>query len=157
MSERPTIELVAANASEVTDASWEFERQAPGRVVRFLRGAKMRDASGVLDQFAAALQFPYYFGQNWAALSECIEDLSWLPATSYLIVVLDAELVLRDAEEELPVLAKILREACTNWPHGFDLQESWARQPASFRILLQCEKDQAAEADNRWSRWLQPR
>jgi hypothetical protein len=29
-------------------------------------------------EFAASFQFPYYFGENWPAFDECINDLSWL-------------------------------------------------------------------------------
>jgi len=35
--------------------------------VRLVRGHKSRAVDGLFDEFAAALQFPYYFGANWAA------------------------------------------------------------------------------------------
>jgi hypothetical protein len=103
------------DATTVTDACRAFERKHAGRVVRFLRGAKMADASGVFDQFGAALQFPYCFGENWPAFSECIQDLSWFPATNYLLVVLDAAEVLKGVDEEFTKLAGILHDCCEKW------------------------------------------
>ena len=38
------------------------------------------DKATLLARFAAALQFPDWFGHNWDALADCITDLSWLPA-----------------------------------------------------------------------------
>jgi len=133
------IRVVAMDATTVTDVCWAFERQCAGRVVRFLRGAKMADACGVFDQFGAALQFPYYFGENWPAFSECIQDLSWLPATNYLLVVLDAAEVLKGVDEEFAKLVSILHDCCEKWPLGFDLGQPWARQAASFQVLLQTD------------------
>jgi hypothetical protein len=48
-------------------------------VVRTLRGVKMQTVQQLFDEFAAALQFPWYFGENWAAFDECLTDLAWLP------------------------------------------------------------------------------
>jgi hypothetical protein len=139
--EESNIQVVATSATAVTDACWAFKREEAGHVVRFLRGAKMVTAAGVFDQFGAALQFPYYFGENWPALSECIWDLSWLPATNYLLVVLDAAELLKGADEEFTKLAGILRDCCEKWPLGFELDQPWARQPATFQVLLQTDAE----------------
>src|SRR5437868_567642 len=66
--------------------------------VRWLRGKHMPTVEHMFNEFAAALQFPYYFGENWAAFDECLADLAWLPATGYLITVFDSEYLL--AKEE---------------------------------------------------------
>jgi hypothetical protein len=47
----------------------------PGRLVRVLRGRKMRMESHLMDEFGAALQFPRCFGENWLALEDCLCDL----------------------------------------------------------------------------------
>ncbi|HRG72048.1 MAG TPA: barstar family protein, partial [Thauera aminoaromatica] len=38
------------------------------------------DKAGVLARIATALHFQESFGHNWDALSDCLCDLSWLPA-----------------------------------------------------------------------------
>lgn len=49
-----------------------------GYVVRSIRGHKCRTIDGMIDEFSSALQFPWYFGENWPAFDECICDLDWL-------------------------------------------------------------------------------
>jgi hypothetical protein len=44
-------------------------------VVRSVRGRKMTTTAQLYDEFAAALQFPPYFGENWAAFDECLSDM----------------------------------------------------------------------------------
>jgi hypothetical protein len=63
---------MSCSHSEATDNLWSFEQQNPGSVVRFLRGKKMTTAQGLYDEFAAAFQFPYYFGNNGDAFDECL-------------------------------------------------------------------------------------
>lgn len=42
---------------------------------------------GVLSQ---GLRFPNYFGWNWDALEECLQDLSWLPENAQIVIVHEA-------------------------------------------------------------------
>ena len=53
--------------------------------VRWVRGHKMRRLADLYDEFAAALQFPDYFGENWDALEECLTDLDWISAAGYVL------------------------------------------------------------------------
>lgn len=139
--EESGLQVVDVDASTITNCCWAFEREQSSRIVRFVRGSKMLDSAGIFDQFGAALQFPYYFGENWNAFSECIQDLTWLPATHYVVVVLDAEQLLRTRDEAFHVLVRILRESCRNWEKGFDLEHPWARGPAQFQVLLQTNSE----------------
>jgi Barstar (barnase inhibitor) len=52
----------------------------------------------LFDFFKGALQFPDYFGNNWDAFDECISDLSWLNAESFLIAHRDIPLASSPAE-----------------------------------------------------------
>jgi RNAse (barnase) inhibitor barstar len=90
------LHVATADPAEVADAVAALNRY-PGTVARVLRGPKMRTAAGLFDEFAAALQFPAYFGENWDALDECLTDLSWLPAQRYLIAITTAPEVLSRA------------------------------------------------------------
>ena len=40
--------------------------------IRVVRGNKMRRLDDLYNEFAAAFQFPDYFGENWAAFDECL-------------------------------------------------------------------------------------
>jgi hypothetical protein len=48
--------------------------QRPAAVVHTVRGRKSRTVAIFFDEVAAALQFPYYFGENWNALGDLLND-----------------------------------------------------------------------------------
>jgi hypothetical protein len=69
-------QISSAKEAYTAIARWREARL----VVRTVRGRKMRRLPELNDEFAAAIQFPWYFGANWAAFDECVKDLAWLPA-----------------------------------------------------------------------------
>jgi len=50
---------------------------------------------------AAALQFPYYFGENWDADARLLADLAWLNADAMVICIADARSTSRQAPRRL--------------------------------------------------------
>jgi barstar (barnase inhibitor) len=60
--------------------------RAPGSLVVRLDG-RLRRKGDVLRALASGLKFPWYFGQNWDALDECLNDLSWLGEPSSVVLV----------------------------------------------------------------------
>lgn len=42
-----------------------------------VNGEAIKDKNAFLAAFARALHFPSYFGHNWDAFEECLNDLSW--------------------------------------------------------------------------------
>ncbi|HEU4322766.1 MAG TPA: barstar family protein [Roseiflexaceae bacterium] len=52
----------------------------------WLDGGTIDDKASFLRACADAMQFPDYFGRNWDALEECLNDLSWVPADGYVLV-----------------------------------------------------------------------
>jgi RNAse (barnase) inhibitor barstar len=54
-------------------------------VVWIPRGIRSKEKLfGILSD---ALRFPAYFGGNWDALEECLQDLSWLPENASIVIV----------------------------------------------------------------------
>jgi len=134
----PRLHLMVATLSEATDFGWSLARH-DGRqvVVRFLRGQKMQTASQLFDEFAAALQFPHYFGENWNALLECLTDLEWLPDGACVLLILDGtQLLAREAEESLAVFFDFLAVAADEWTAA----EKGPLEPAPrpFHVVFQC-------------------
>src|ERR1700684_1096403 len=94
----PHQHLVVSTPGELIDFAWSLERSSERKtVVRFLRGAKMETVPQLFDEFAAALQFPYYFGENWDALDECLADLEWLPGSGFIVIFTEAQRLLASA------------------------------------------------------------
>ncbi|MFC9787616.1 barstar family protein [Rhodococcus sp. NPDC127528] len=104
-----------------------------GYTVRLVRGTKMPTVSAVFDEFAAALQFPYYFGGNKDAFDECLRDSpDWLGDSRGLVVVVrDADALLGSAPGELGWFAEALDDA-------------------DVRLILQAEAGAAGDLARRW-------
>ncbi|QGG39919.1 barstar family protein [Aeromicrobium yanjiei] len=124
-----------------------------GLTARILRGRKMRTVSGLFDEFAAALQFPLYFGENEDAFNECIAELETLPAgEGYVVTITDPDQVLAHAgPEALGWLARALESAAEEWSQSVELGEWWDRPPVPFHVVLAGENDAIALATRRWS------
>ena len=105
-----------------------------GFALNVIKGAKCQTTDGLLREWARALDFPDYFGQNWDALEECLADLEWLPAKGYILLITDAAQVLPDDEEEYATLLEVLRDAGEAWGNG---QAGMDRQRATpFHVLF---------------------
>lgn len=127
--------------SQVTDSLWSFQRQHPGSVVRFLRGKKMPTVQGLYDEFAAALQFPDYFGYNGGAFDECLADLSWLPATTYVLTIFDSADLLAKEPTQLPLFIDAFERICVEWSTPIAKGESWDRPAVPFHVVFHCIAD----------------
>lgn len=92
----------------------------------WLRGLRMRTRPGLMDEWAAAAQFPPYFGGTWDALRDALSELP-LGGT---FLVLEADQLLQEAPpEDFETLWVVLQE----------VQRDLAPRP--FRVVLQAEPD----------------
>jgi len=105
-----------------------------GFAIKTIHGTKCRTTGGLFAEFAHALSFPEYFGHNWDALEECLADLEWLPAKGYVLLLTEAEQVLRQEEEEYATLLEVLSDAGEAWASG---QAGMGERPATpFHVLF---------------------
>lgn len=137
---------------------WSEALESSGRVVRRLRGRKMRTWPDLMDEVAAALQFGDYFGENLSALDECLSDLDWLPTEQgYLLVVVQPEEVLTDEadpsarhDRELENLVGVLATAAQTFAEPIDLGEDWDRPAVGFDVILAPTPEQVERAEHVW-------
>jgi len=86
----------------------------------------MRTKAGLMDEWAAATQFPPHFGGTWDALRDALADLP----EGGTFLVLEAEQLLQDAPPgDFSTLVTVLRE----------VREDLAPQP--FRLVLQAQPE----------------
>lgn len=105
-------------------------------VVRLLRGSRMTTVDGVFAEFAAAFQFPWYFGLNWDAMDECLTDLDWLPPFDRItVVILTANDILKDDPQRLSTLLSLL-EFCGRAWRDPSLREIGATAVVDFEVVL---------------------
>lgn len=124
-----------------------------GLTARLVRGRKSRTRNSLFDEFAAALQFPLYFGENWDAFEECISDLELLPpGAGYVLVVLEPELVLLDEHQSaLATLVESLHSASAIWSRPVERGEWWDRPPVPFHVVLAGDETALSAARPRWA------
>lgn len=123
-NEEPHIHVMAASVEDLCEAVMGMEAlREQGLETRWLRASKMRTAKALFDEFAAALQFPPYFGENWDALDECLNDLDWLEGDGAALFILNADQLLQDAPpEDSHILFEILQASESNLPFHIVMQ-----------------------------------
>jgi hypothetical protein len=138
-SESPVFLVGALTDSDLCNYLWEMQRSKDkSTVIRACRAQKMRNMSRLFDEIAAAFQFPYYFGENWAALEDCMSDLSWLYAEFYLICITSSEDLL--CEEDEVVFGHFVRSLVSianGWAGANPNLALLGRVATPFRVLFQ--------------------
>ncbi len=90
------------------------------------------------------MEFPDYFGYNWAAFNECLNDLDWLTADAYLLLFADVDKVIKALGKSFTVLVEILIRTIDEWTEGRNYDD-FPTPPTSFHVVFQCTKKQINE------------
>jgi hypothetical protein len=91
--------------------------------VATVSGAVLASESELFDAMAAAFAFPDYFGRNWDAVVDCLDDLDWLEAQGYVLVIDDVGTC--GFSEPLARLLQI-------WP---SVAQEWSAQGKPFHLV----------------------
>ena len=127
------LSVVSAGDSELCNYGWRLAAEDPATVVRFVRGRKMRTADALFDEIAAACQFPYYFGENWAAFAECLGDLDWLNASRFVLIFGEFDQVLAEDAIEIGAFTRAVSSAIDQFNE--DRQNSTSGE-SLFRVII---------------------
>lgn len=134
----PWVASFGGTPAQAYELAWKLERE--GATVRVVRGNKMRNVANLFNELGAAMQFPDYFGENWAAMDECLSDLSWMPGQRYVVVVSHARELLADEDVETRrLLMKVFRKVGQSWAEPVARGELWDRPAIPFHVLLQAD------------------
>jgi RNAse (barnase) inhibitor barstar len=74
-----------------------------------------RNKADLLAGLARVFKFPSWFGHNWDALADCLDDLEWLRASGYLLVLENPAGVSSAARKNFEVMLDILAHAARKW------------------------------------------
>ncbi|MFG2782941.1 barstar family protein [Streptomyces prunicolor] len=99
-----------------------------GGLVFHLSAEELATPEGVFTAFARTLEFPGYFGRNWDAMVDCLDDLhgSWHGGRAVAVVIGDADLLL-DAGH-LRLFVSVLCQAAARANSAVDSDgEPWDR------------------------------
>jgi Barstar (barnase inhibitor) len=137
VEESPPILYLAADMKTVAELALGWADAA--LTVRAVRGSKTRTRQALLDEFSAALQFPYYFGENWPAFNECLADLDWLSiSTGVVVLVYEAVQVLADEHPgDMAAFVRAVQNAGSVFGRPVEDGEWWDRSALPFHVVLQ--------------------
>lgn len=92
------------------------------------------------------MQLLSYFGENWDALNDCLNDLDWLGGGAYLLMITDADQMLADeGPREARILRSQLQDAHTQRGIPVSDGRGLERPAVSFRTVLHVADHATAE------------
>lgn len=145
-TEPPWLHFCVTDVSSITNIAFKLHRECRKRFITLrLRGNKMRNISALFNEFGAALQFPYYFGENGNAFDECINDLDWLIAPGYVLIIHDADQLLVEStsrDEQTQSIMAMLASAGEEWSRPVE-GGARARPSRPFHVVFQTDSDKA--------------
>lgn len=141
--QRPYFHITESSKYEIK-TKFSKEVITEKHVVKEVLGNKCMSYEELLSEFSESLEFPDYFGFNWNALDECLNDLDWLGGNSYLLIIYDTELVLLDDDNNFKILVSILQRSVDEWTFGRNYDE-FPTPPTPFHVLFHCETGKADE------------
>jgi RNAse (barnase) inhibitor barstar len=111
----PWAYFVACDEGDIDDLAFDRRPGEDEVAFRILRGRRCSNERRLFQEWAAALQFPYYFGENWDALYDCLTDLEWLPARGYCLAITQIDAMFRFRDSEFRILTSVLAGAAGEW------------------------------------------
>ncbi|WP_327402168.1 barstar family protein [Streptomyces sp. NBC_01288] len=102
--------------------------EGQGGLVFHLSAEELATPEGVFAAFARTLEFPGYFGHNWDAMVDCLDDLhgSWHGGRGVAVVIGDADLLL--GAGHLRLFVSVLCQAAARANSAVDSDgEPWDR------------------------------
>lgn len=130
--------ITECDISDFCNLQWKFNKSSEMKVVaKMIRGEKCTTLHGLFHEFSAALQFPYYFGENWNSFDECVNDLEWLPADAYILCISHSEQILKLPSSEVEIFFRTLLSAGQEWMSGRDLG-AITTPSTPFKVVFHC-------------------
>ncbi len=80
-----------------------------------IEGKKIEKKEQFLNHASVAMHFPDYFGGNWDAFADCLEDLSWHEAKGYVVLFDHYDGLASHAHGQFDTLLEIFQSAVEFW------------------------------------------
>lgn len=112
---------------------WHKKKEDEGII--YIQGNKCKTLEALFDEFKMAFKFPAYFGYNWNAFDECINDLDWLPYKSYEIYINHFEEILEKDNINFEIFIEVLINTLREWTQGREYDD-FPTKPISFKVKI---------------------
>lgn len=142
--------MVEGDISQIGAAILRWKDE--GVNVRVIRGGKSRPEKRLMDECAAALQFPLFFGENRDAMDECLSELEGLPADRAVLLVMTEpdEILADEPPSSLTWFVASLKYATETWNTPIADGQWWDRGARDFSVVLVGGSACLARARERW-------
>jgi RNAse (barnase) inhibitor barstar len=128
--------ILAADKNKSNEFISELKQSIPHQThLGIIEGTKIVDKKSLFEEFSVAFKFPDYFGHNWDAFDECINDLEWLNSNSYVIVITDFEEITLD-QNDFTIFIDMLKKAVREWTSGRKINPQFATPPTPFHSIF---------------------
>ncbi|WP_432663376.1 barstar family protein [Wukongibacter baidiensis] len=139
---KPYIHLISCKSQDANDFIIDMLKEQEKEIsIRVINGDNCTTSDKLFKEFAKTFNFPDYFGENWAAFDECINDLDWIGADAYILLVKQTDQILKDDNDNFRIFIKILLSTVEEWTKGRDY-DSFPTPPTPFNIIFLCSKDE---------------
>ncbi len=91
------------------------EAEAGGIHIFYFSGKSIADEESFFNTAKTVMRLPGYFGYNWDAFEECINDLSWIPAQGYIFIYDNTSVFFSKHPKDAEILTGILDDARNNF------------------------------------------
>lgn len=95
----------------------------------YINGKNITSKADFFQTSAKIMNFPDYFGENWDAFNDCMNDLSLLSAKGYLLLYTQPDNFAQNDPQEWTIALDIFQEVV----------EYWAGTDTPLYVLLQTE------------------
>ncbi|MBB6402497.1 RNAse (barnase) inhibitor barstar [Methanococcus maripaludis] len=109
-----------------------------------VNGSVCNNLDGLFSEFKQAFKFPNYFGYNWAAFDECLNDLDWIDTDAYFLIIADMDKVLPNDQINFERLLKYLSEAVNEWTKGRNY-DGFPSEKVPFHIYVHALEENRTE------------
>lgn len=121
---------------QYNEKSYDIDTSLESFFIATLNGFRCKTESKMFAEFSNAFMFSDYFGGNWAALDECLNDLDWLPSEGFLLVIKAPEEINNTDNQMFSTLLKLLKSTSVEWAQGRSYDD-FPTKPKPFHIIFQ--------------------
>lgn len=109
-----------------------------------IHGKELDNTTNIHDTFTKILHFPSYYGRNWDALDEVMNDLDWLKVRKLFLILENPKHILNTDLRSREIFFKILKRALENSKGGSNPEKDKWDEPyltLIFEFINESEKE----------------
>lgn len=132
------LHLIECEGEQVAEMAMKAAGNGSDDSVIVLEGEQCKSVASLLKEFNEKFFFPDYFGFNFDALDECLNDLEWLEAEKYVVIIRDIDVVLSEDPGAFNDFIRIMENTVNEWNQGRQYGAQY-NHPTPFDVIFHCE------------------